>query len=397
VLPEILGGVRNSGVDGLVLASDHVLDAGPMGLAETERAARSQGLRVASWGTSASHFPYVLGSERRVAGLLPWNADASGAWDTLEQEISHLRTSVDVLLVHVQHEGDFASRQAIARRIVAQDVDAVWFVGGNTPGPVEVRDGTPVVYGVPSLFGEKENLGLGLRWYLGDTGVVRLDLLALTTRNKQLTRAPVARARKLLERLQRESRRLSTDVRLGQQVAAVDVANHGLRKPPRLAVPYDEEVMRPPKGSLAPANQPPRCDGDTWLGNSELNLPIGEHLILRGATVRPLSGNEHKPVQVELLWERRVESEGTLPRGLVRWSGVGNGVAWRGRFVPCDGSWGFEWWKPGDRVRDEVWLFPDTPQAGQEVEVFLTVEMGKEVQRGPRGERKIRIGSFVLE
>ena len=113
-------------------------------------------------------------------------------------------------------------------------------------------------------------VGAAMRWYLGDRGVIRLDLVAMSSnREGQLVRAAPGNTAPWFETVGEHSARYGTYVRAGQTIATVDVSGHWAPKsgeePKRLAIP--PAVV----ATSEPYVLPKRCKGRTdWWGTHHI-------------------------------------------------------------------------------------------------------------------------------
>ncbi len=279
--------------------------------------------------------------------------------------------------------GDGALEEALDGLIDA-GAAAVWSLGAEPS--VEVRRGVPVVRGLPPL-SEDAREGLALRLYVAPEGVPRIDLVALERRGVRWERASDATHRPRLEALAGRSAALDTWVAVGQRVAAVDVLAHGPppERPPAGVVPLEPLDV----GELPDPQRPPRCAPAPPPAGEAVDL--GDRLSLLEARLLTEQASPDDPARVRLTWALR--GPGPLPPGQVLWYGGGLATPWRGRHVPCEGSWGFEHWSgTGPVLTEEVWLWPPRDARG-EARLSLQVLLDGQVQRPPDGGRQLHVGT----
>lgn len=377
VVPETMNGLRQLGIDG-VLLGPHRHDAGVEGLEATVAAANRLGLRTDAGGVTV-----IAGDSDRAVAVRIIGVPTVEA---IPASVQAAREAAPGALVFVQVEADDGSaRVGSGLRGLADrgEVDAVWTLSAG-PTTVEVASGVPILRGWSPLDAAARQ-GLAVRWYAAPEGVPRIDLITLVRRGGQWERDRDGRLRPWLVDLAGRSRELDTYVVVGKTVAAVDVGAHGphVRDPLATTVP----LPTPDEGPLPAPSRPARCDADAVPVAA--GTPLGAQLALESAEVVDGEPSAGEPVRVRLVWRRR--GSAALPPGRVQWSATGLTPPWRPSSQPCEGSWGFERWTAGERVLDEVALYPPEGVTGTAT-LQLQVRLGDQVARPPSGERWIDVG-----
>lgn len=237
-----------AGLDGAILANNHVLDWGRPGLDETLETLWSAGVTPVGAGEEleASRAPAVFdGPSGRVlvfaygsptAGVFPeWAAGpeqagvnvllelgAAGAESVAAQVAAHRREG-DRVVVSVHWGGNWgyevpAEQQSFARRLIDFGAaDVVFGHSSHHPKGMEVHDGRLIVYGAGDFLNDYEGIG-GHREYRGELTLMyfprlapdgRLEALEMTPmriRDFRLQRADEEERAWLATRLDRESR-----------------------------------------------------------------------------------------------------------------------------------------------------------------------------------------------
>ncbi|MCH4564892.1 CapA family protein [Halomonas sp. EGI 63088] len=246
-----------AGVEGCVLANNHVLDWGPDGLVETLEVLEGAGLRTVGagrrraealapvpfdvpggrvWllalGAPSSGIPraWAATDERPGIHLLPeLTADAVGAIAT---EIARRREPGDLAVVSLHWGGNWGyeiprAHRRFAHRLVDEaGIDLVWGHSSHHPLGIEVHRGKLILYGCGDLINDYEGISghegfrsdLVLLYLptlgLADGRLARLVLVPMRLRHFRLNRATPDEAQWLCRMLNREGRRFGTGVRL---------------------------------------------------------------------------------------------------------------------------------------------------------------------------------------
>ncbi|PMR71394.1 CapA family protein [Halomonas heilongjiangensis] len=249
-----------AGVEGCVLANNHVLDWGPDGLVETLEVLEGAGLRTVGagrrraealapvpfdvaggrvWlqalGAPSSGIPraWAATDERPGIHLLPeLTAEAVGA---IAAEIARRREPGDLAVVSLHWGGNWGyeiprAHRRFAHRLVDEaGVDLVWGHSSHHPLGIEVHRGKLILYGCGDLINDYEGISghegfrsdLVLLYSptLGLAGgrLARLVLVPMRLRHFRLNRATPDEAQWLCRMLNREGRRFGTGVRLDAQ------------------------------------------------------------------------------------------------------------------------------------------------------------------------------------
>lgn len=341
VVPEVLRHLTEVDVDGVLLGADAWAVDGADG---TQQHVRELGLAVAGLDVGAD--------ERAVSVSLLTLTDGPG----LADEVRSYRDLLgpEVLLLGVI-EGPVPDPQRTARALLRSGVDAGWVVADSL-GAVMIRDGVPVLAGVPPM-GSASPDSVAMRWYVAPEGVVRLDLVGLRQAGGRWGRD---RDGAWAERFKELAARSGTEdvyVAVGQSVAAVDVRAHGPDRERPLSVP--RELVRPAATGLPAPTLPERCRG---LPSDATPVAVGPDLELLDVTLVQSEASPGQPVVVDLTWRARR----ALPAGQLQWYVAGVPGTWRASSVPCDGMWGFDHFQPGQLVSERVRLFvPEGVEAGE--------------------------------
>lgn len=246
-----------AGLDACVLANNHVLDWGREGLADTLSALRGAGIRTAGAGeddgraraparlraggrrvllfalaspTAGVPREWEAGEERPGVALLP-DAGREAA-DRLAGRVGELRAPGDLVVVSLHWGSNWGYRipdahRDFARRLVDQGgADVVHGHSSHHPRGLEVYRGRPILYGCGDFLNDYEGIPgheeyrpeLALMFLLrfGDPGgrLSALEMVPMRIHGFRLHRASREDSRWLAERLDRESRRAGTRVRL---------------------------------------------------------------------------------------------------------------------------------------------------------------------------------------
>lgn len=395
IAPDWLKVLNDSGVDIVMLTGNHVGDAGPLGETQTGLNVRALGLGLV--GTSEPYiFSYQIQEHDRVGAIVSLPI----AGQLREEEVAihkrmldDLGDNVDTLLVQVNPKGTAWRNEEIAQALASEAVDGLWFVGGEEWGAIDVIGTTTVVYAVPEFPSMQGDTGGALRWYLGDQGVERLDIVALTQNNQaQWVREDPKRAALWFEGLARKSRRYGTYVRVGQNIATVDVAGHWPSKDDavgaRIAITNDVsadfEIEKIPERCVSSL----KSDGRAVL--------FGDGAKLHAWSIVQSKSNGTRPFVVMLQWSRRPGGT-TLLAGEIELKAAFQAGSIRQRHQPCDDSWGFERFEEDVIVQERVFLWPPVEAQSGTSDLWMTVRLGNTVQRTSDGERKLNLGKIQLD
>jgi len=142
-LPAFAGGLSRAGFDVVLLGNNHIADAGPAGIADTERALRQAGL---AWVPPSPDGPLLRAAHGYALAL--WNADLSSApgahpWavslETLASRLAAWRSpnagpATSIVFVHLHDE---ARKPEVARALRAAGAAWVVFGGSHEAGRLE--------------------------------------------------------------------------------------------------------------------------------------------------------------------------------------------------------------------------------------------------------------------
>lgn len=245
-------------IDCCVLANNHVLDWGPSGLAETLETLRQSGIQTAGAGRNLSEAktPALIevASDARVivfafgtttCGIPPdWAATperpgvnllrdlSEAAVNEIARRIRAVKRQHDVVVASIHWGGNWGydippAHREFAHRLVDQAaVDIVHGHSSHHPMGIEVHHGKPILYGCGDFLNDYEGIGgreqfrseLALAYFItvgaATQDLVQFEMRPFGIRRFQLRRASREDARWLRDTLQREGRKLGTDVRL---------------------------------------------------------------------------------------------------------------------------------------------------------------------------------------
>ncbi len=163
--PDGAAALRRAGFDFLNLATNHVLDAGSMGLDYTRRCLREAGIRACGVGYSQDEARQmqVLERDGLSFGLLCYAED--GNWtlgatnpgpayyepETVLEDVAKHKHEVDILTVSIHADLEFMpvpapARLAHSRRIAAAGADIILEHHPHVPQGVEMADGALIAY-----------------------------------------------------------------------------------------------------------------------------------------------------------------------------------------------------------------------------------------------------------
>jgi poly-gamma-glutamate synthesis protein (capsule biosynthesis protein) len=257
--PANIGAITVAGIDCCVLANNHVLDWGRIGLLDGLATLEKAGIACAGAGRDdiAAAAPAILQvpDKGRVlvfayasptAGVpFRWAAaaDAPGvsivphftraAADRIGDQIRAVAKPEDVIVVSVHWGANWGyeiAREHIAFAhwlVEACDVDIVYGHSSHHPKAIEVYRGKLILYGCGDFIDDYEGItgyeefrgDLVLMYFptvrIKDGSLVSLEMVPLQIRNMRLNRALRADAEWLASTLDRESKALNTRVRLG--------------------------------------------------------------------------------------------------------------------------------------------------------------------------------------
>jgi poly-gamma-glutamate capsule biosynthesis protein CapA/YwtB (metallophosphatase superfamily) len=259
--PENIGCLRAARIDICMLANNHVLDYGPQGLIETletlERAdIRSVGagrnqdeagtpvvhalpggqrLIVGACAHESSGVPehWAAVAEQPGVNLLPDLSDGTAVAVAARVARRKLPGDVAVLSIHWGSNWGYdvpSSQINFAHRLVEGGIDIVYGHSSHHVRPIEIYRGRLVLYGCGDFIDDYEGIS-GHESYRGDlvlmffpsvssrTGqLLALEMTPLQIRHMRLTRAPLADARWICERVNTISRAFGTDLILADGV-----------------------------------------------------------------------------------------------------------------------------------------------------------------------------------
>lgn len=255
--PDNVGVLNAAGIDLCILANNHILDFGRIGLHETMTVLARSGIRYVGAGRDAREAnaaAEVITERGRllVFAYVLWDAGAPAEWRATEDEagvaflpydsLASAQTVAAHVLAHRQAEdrvvvslhwgGNWGydvppSQRAFARRLVASGAaDFVFGHSSHHPKGIEVVDGRGVVYGAGDLLNDYEGIAghedvrpeLSLMYFptLGPTGELEaFELVPMRRRRFRLQRAAPEEGRWLARKLERESRGFGTRVEIG--------------------------------------------------------------------------------------------------------------------------------------------------------------------------------------
>lgn len=391
-LPESLRSLVEAGVDGVLLANPHAGDAGPQGVIDTELAARNQGLRTA--GTPQRTTLYLpLGESGLVAGVISARVGSDPATASLSPEdlpalVQAARQHAHVVLVGLDPEQ--ADPAELTWAVARSGADGGWLLA-DTLGAVDIIDGVPVLLGLPPFMEQaagRPRSSVVSRWYLDAGGVRRIDLVPVVNQDGQIHRDRSDQADLVPSAILPESRALGTDLRIGEQVGAVDVRSHWPDR--ELPTPPHPPPAGPESGSLPEAALPARCTGAPAAGEG---LVLGQdQVVVHTHTLVDEQVEAGQPIRVRL----ELEAPGPVEDVQLEWSVLGAGVTWRTRTRPCEGSWELGDLAPGQVLLDEVALWPPEGVVPGAATVEVAVRSGSQVLTGPEGARHLALGQVQL-
>jgi poly-gamma-glutamate synthesis protein (capsule biosynthesis protein) len=158
-LPVFAEGIKRSGIKVLLLANNHIADAGAQGIADTLEVLRKHGLR---WVPPPQEGPLVLLEKGQRIEL--WNADifspaGSHPWACGEEELyakiiawrqSQPKPvlSVFVLHAHANAPSFMRKKEQLAIRLQQAGIDWIVFGGDHTPSSLETNNYGGIHFGL---------------------------------------------------------------------------------------------------------------------------------------------------------------------------------------------------------------------------------------------------------
>lgn len=258
--PDNLPCLTAAGIDGCVLANNHVLDWGEAGLAETLATLERAGIRstgagrnlaeakapavlavpgkgrvlvfsfgAASSGISAS---WAATADRPGVNLLPDLSE--GTARRVGEEVRRVRRPGDIVVASLHWGGNWGyeiprEQTEFAHRLIDEGgIDVVHGHSSHHVKGLEVYRDRPILYGCGDFLNDYEGISgneayrddLTLMYFVGmdpETGrLVRLRMVPMQIRNFRLNRASEADARWLAAVLNREGKRFGTRVELNE-------------------------------------------------------------------------------------------------------------------------------------------------------------------------------------
>lgn len=245
-----------AGIDICVLANNHVLDWGRVGLLDTLEVLEDRGIAVAGAGRDRSGAARPAAASTDAGRLLvfAWampDAGVPASWAAAEREagvnvlpaldpaglrsvvgpVAEARRSGDRVVVSIHWGGNWgyrvppAQREFAHRLVDSGAVDVVFGHSSHHPRGIEVYRDRLILYGAGDFLNDYEGIGgresfrpeLTLMYFpeLGPSGALRrLRMAPMRIHRLRLSRAAPEDARWLADTLDRESRKLTTRVRL---------------------------------------------------------------------------------------------------------------------------------------------------------------------------------------
>jgi len=147
-MPVFAETMHNAGIHVLLLANNHIADAGATGIEDTKRYLSAQGLQ---WVPPPGQGPYAFRKDRASidlwnadlttpAGSYPWAVSAAALVDAVSLHYAVQRSTSLVIVVLHDHADTEAQKRALAKQLFSAGVNWVAFGGNHAAGGV-VRDG----------------------------------------------------------------------------------------------------------------------------------------------------------------------------------------------------------------------------------------------------------------
>jgi poly-gamma-glutamate capsule biosynthesis protein CapA/YwtB (metallophosphatase superfamily) len=256
--PANIGAITAAGVDCCVLANNHVLDWGPLGLLEGLTALEQAGVHYAGAGRDdvAAAAPAILTQEKGRVLVFAFASPSSGvplSWaaavetpginivsrfspqtaDRISEQVRAIARAGDIVVASIHwginwgYEITHEQTEFAHRLVEACDVDIVHGHSSHHVKGIEVHHGKLILYGCGDFIDDYEGItgyeefrdDLVLMYFptlrINDGALVSLEMVPLQIRNMRLQRASRMDAEWLAGTLERESRAVGTHIRLG--------------------------------------------------------------------------------------------------------------------------------------------------------------------------------------
>jgi poly-gamma-glutamate synthesis protein (capsule biosynthesis protein) len=256
--PANIGAITAAGVDCCVLANNHVLDWGPLGLLEGLTALEQAGVHYAGAGRDdvAAAAPAILTQEKGRVLVFAFASPSSGvplSWAAavetpginivsrfspqtavrISEQVRAIARTGDIVVASIHWGSNWGyeithEQTEFAHRLVeACDVDIVHGHSSHHVKGIEVHHGKLILYGCGDFIDDYEGImgyeefrdDLVLMYFptlrINDGALVSLEMVPLQIRNMRLQRASRMDAEWLAGTLERESRAVGTHIRLG--------------------------------------------------------------------------------------------------------------------------------------------------------------------------------------
>jgi len=229
--PEGLAALKESGVNVVALANNHVLDCGEKGLQESLRHLDASG--IAHYGAGVGeerHRGLVIDVKGTKVGLMGWYRDRPEIGETgfahmtddgVQRDIAVLKREADVVIVTFHWGKNYKAKirkdqEQFGRLAIDAGADAVIGHHPHIPQATELYQGKPIVYSVGNfIFATGNNQAaeaLAARLTFQEKKIVKLELIPLVVKNRhdqvrwQPRPATGRRAEKILGPLLKESK-----------------------------------------------------------------------------------------------------------------------------------------------------------------------------------------------
>lgn len=235
--PDNVACLTAAGIQGCVLANNHVLDWGREGLAETLQVLRDAGIRTAgagrdlaearlpavidapggaarvlvlALGTESSGIPFdwAAGPSRSGVNLLPQLSDRAVC--AIASEVEQFKRPNDVVIASIHWGGNWgydipSSHQQFARKLIDEaGVDIVHGHSSHHPQGIELYRGHVILYGAGDFINDYEGIG-GHRRFRGELSLMYLPQVEPSSgRLLKLRMVPLRMRRLRLERAERD-------------------------------------------------------------------------------------------------------------------------------------------------------------------------------------------------